>query len=165
MIAATVFVGLLALTIAGALGAAARRFPPDEESVVERVNGLLPQTQCGQCGYAGCRPYAASIVKDGIALNRCPPGGEATIYALSRLLNQPPAPPDPRFGVRKPPALAIIDEEACIGCALCLRACPVDAILGARRYMHTVIADECTGCELCIPPCPVDCIRMRLRTE
>lgn len=162
--AAITFAGLLALTIAALLGVASRRFPPDQASVVERVNRLLPQTQCGQCGFAGCRPYAAAIVKDGTALNRCPPGGEATIFALSELLNRPPAAPDPRFGEHKAPAIAVIDEEACIGCALCLQACPVDAILGARRYMHTVLAAECTGCELCIAPCPVDCIGMQTRT-
>jgi len=164
MLAAVVFVGLLMLSIALVLGVAARRFAADTNTAIEQVNRLLPQTQCGQCGYAGCRPYAEAIIDEHVALNRCPPGGEATIFALSDLLNRAPAPPDPSCGTHQPPSVAIIDEDACIGCALCLQACPVDAILGARRYMHTVIEPECTGCELCVSPCPVDCIRMHAIT-
>lgn len=160
MLAAVVFVGLLTLSIALVLGVAAGRFAPDGGAAIEQVNRLLPQTQCGQCGFAGCRPYAEAIIHERAPLNRCPPGGETTIFALSELLNREPAPPDPDCGTRKPPAVAIVDEDACIGCALCLKACPVDAILGAHRYMHTVIEAECTGCELCVPRCPVDCIRM-----
>lgn len=164
MLITLIFVGLLTLAIALLLGLASLRFAADDDAAVEQVVRVLPQTQCGQCGFAGCRPYAAAIINDGAALNRCPPGGEATIFALSELLNREPAPPDPQYGVRKPPAVAVVDEDACIGCALCLQACPVDAILGAHRYMHTVIDTECTGCELCVAPCPVDCIRMTART-
>jgi len=164
MLAAVVFVGLLTLTVALLLGLAARSFAPDADTAIEQVNRLLPQTQCGQCGYAGCRPYARAIVGEHVELNRCAPGGEATIFALSELLNRVPAPPDVNYGTRKPPMVAVIDEDACIGCALCLQACPVDAILGARRYMHTIIEPECTGCELCVAPCPVDCIRMHAVT-
>jgi electron transport complex protein RnfB len=160
VVGAIAFAGLLALVIALALVGASTRFRSDEDTVVERVNRLLPQTQCGQCGYPGCRPYAEAIIDAGAALNRCPPGGDATIVALSELLNRQPSAPDPTCGTRKPPARAVIDEDACIGCALCLQACPVDAILGARKYMHTVIDPECTGCELCVAPCPVDCIRI-----
>jgi electron transport complex protein RnfB len=160
MLAAISLLGLLALSIASLLGIASRRFEADPDSAVEQVNRLLPQTQCGQCGFPGCRPYASAIIEDGAALNRCPPGGESTIAALAKLLNRPPSRPDTSFGVRRAAAVAVVDEDACIGCALCLQACPVDAILGARRYMHTVIESECTGCELCVAPCPVDCIRM-----
>jgi len=163
MLAAIGSFGLLVTAITLVLGTASRRLTADYDTAIERVNRLLPQTQCGQCGHAGCRPYAEAIINDGAALNRCPPGGEATIFALSELLNRAPLPPDPECGVHKPPATAVIDEDACIGCVLCLQACPVDAILGARRYMHTVITAECTGCELCVAPCPVDCIRMSTR--
>ena len=121
------------------------------------IDALLPQTQCRQCGYAGCLPYAAAIV-EGAAINRCPPGGPRLIAALALLLERPAAPLDPECGTEKPRTLAAIDEAACIGCALCLEACPVDAIVGTARHMHTVLADLCTGCELCLPPCPVDCI-------
>ena len=137
-----------------------KRLEGDEDAAVERINRVLPQTQCGQCGFPGCRPYAAALLTGTAELNQCPPGGEATIQALSKLLDRPALAPDQRFGERRPGIVAIIDEEACIGCALCLQACPVDAILGAQNFMHTVIKSECTGCELCIARCPVDCIAM-----
>lgn len=126
-----------------------------------RIDALLPQTQCGQCGYAGCKPYAAAIADGAADINQCPPGGDAAALALSRLLGVAYKPLNIAYGVHKPKALAAIDESICIGCTLCLQACPVDAILGAARHMHTVIAAECTGCELCIAPCPVDCISMQ----
>jgi electron transport complex protein RnfB len=160
MVVATAVIGLLTLAIAVLLGIASHRLEADADTAVERVNQLLPQTQCGQCGFPGCRPYATAIIEQDAPLNRCPPGGESTIVALADLLNRSPSPPDSTFGVHAPPSVAVVDEDACIGCALCLQACPVDAILGARRYMHTVIESECTGCELCVAPCPVDCIRM-----
>jgi Na+-translocating ferredoxin:NAD+ oxidoreductase subunit B len=125
-----------------------------------RLDALLPQTQCGQCGYAGCRPYADAMVQGTANINRCPPGGTAVIDDLARLLARAPVPLDPSCGVTQPPAVALIDETWCIGCTLCIQACPVDAIVGAAKVMHTVIIDACTGCELCIPPCPVDCIQM-----
>ncbi len=132
--------------------------PPD--NLIECIDALLPQTQCRQCGYAGCRPYAQAIGNGTATINRCPPGGDEVIAELAALLQCPPLPLDTRCGVTKAPAVARIDEAWCIGCTLCIQACPVDAIAGAAKRMHTVIADECTGCELCIPPCPVDCIEM-----
>jgi electron transport complex protein RnfB len=153
--------GGLALLIGVALGYAARRLPPSTDRLVEQIDALLPQTQCGQCQYPGCRPYAQAIARGEADINRCPPGGEDTVRALARLLDREPRPVDPRFGVSKGPVVAWIDEERCIGCARCLPACPVDAIVGAARYTHTVIAAQCTGCELCLPPCPVDCIELR----
>jgi len=129
----------------------------------ERIDALLPQTQCGRCGYAGCQPYATAVAAGEAAVNRCPPGGTALISALAALLGVPELPLDRDCGPTAPDAVASIDAEACIGCALCLPACPVDAILGAARYLHTVIAAECTGCALCLPSCPVDCIVMRPR--
>jgi electron transport complex protein RnfB len=131
---------------------------PDLEA---RIDALLPQTQCTRCGYAGCRPYAAAIAAGEADINQCPPGGIATIAALAALLDRPIQPLNPRFGVEGPPTVAWIDESRCIGCARCIAPCPVDAIIGAARYMHTVLEDRCTGCELCLPPCPVDCIEMR----
>lgn len=124
------------------------------------IDALLPQTQCGRCGYAGCRPYAAALAAGSTLLNRCPPGGAATIAALATLLGRAPLPLDPACGVEAPAQVAMIDESLCIGCAKCLPACPVDAIVGAPKHMHTVIATECTGCGLCLAPCPVDCIVM-----
>jgi electron transport complex protein RnfB len=124
------------------------------------IDSLLPQTQCGQCGYAGCMPYAEAVAEGRAEINQCPPGGEEGARDLAILLGMPYLPPDPAFGVAKPDALAVIDEARCIGCTLCIQACPVDAIIGAAKLMHTVIAAECTGCELCLPPCPVDCIAM-----
>ena len=133
------------------------------ERVIARVDALLPQTQCAQCGYPGCRPYAAAIVDDAVGIDRCPPGGERTVRALATLLGREPVPLDASLGAGGPPRLARIEEADCIGCALCLPACPVDAIVGAPRFLHTVIAAECTGCELCVAPCPVDCIAMQPR--
>jgi Na+-translocating ferredoxin:NAD+ oxidoreductase subunit B len=126
----------------------------------DELDALLPQTQCGRCGYGGCRPYAEALAADAAPIDRCPPGGAPTVAALARALGRAPVPLDPAFGREAPPAVAVIDEAACIGCAKCLPACPVDAILGASKFMHTVIAAECSGCELCLPACPVDCIRM-----
>ena len=124
------------------------------------INALLPQTQCTRCGYQGCLPYAQAIAAGDANINQCPPGGQATIETLARLTGRPPLPLNPANGVEGPRTVAFILEEHCIGCTKCLPACPVDAILGANKRMHTVIAIECTGCELCIAPCPVDCIVM-----
>ena len=152
---------LLALAIGLALGWAAARVPPATNRLVEQIDALLPQTQCGRCKYPACRPYAQAIAQGDAEINRCLPGGEATILALARLLDRAPRPLDPSLGPPPQPAVAWIDEDRCIGCARCLAPCPVDAIVGARRHRHTVLADRCTGCELCLPPCPVDCIEMR----
>jgi electron transport complex protein RnfB len=129
------------------------------------IDALLPQTQCARCGYAGCSPYAAAIANGEAPINQCPPGGARTIEALAQLLNRPALPLNPANGVESAPRIAWIDETRCIGCARCLAPCPVDAIVGAQKYMHTVLADRCTGCELCLPPCPVDCIEMRPAAE
>ncbi len=126
---------------------------------VKAIDALLPQTQCTRCGYQGCLPYATAIAQ-GTPINQCPPGGTATIEALARLLNREVLPLNPANGVEAPARVAVIDETRCIGCAKCLPPCPVDAIIGASRYLHTVAAQLCTGCELCIAPCPVDCITM-----
>ncbi len=132
---------------------------PELIPLLERINELLPQTQCGQCGHRGCRPYAEAIAA-GEALNRCPPGGQSTIAELATLLDRDVLPLDPDHGVEAPRLIAFIREGECIGCTKCIQACPVDAILGAPKLMHTVIASECTGCDLCVEPCPVDCIDM-----
>ena len=127
---------------------------------VHDIDALLPQTQCTRCGYAGCRPYAEAIASGLAEINQCPPGGSATIEALAALLGRPAKPLNPANGVEGAELVAQIDEEACIGCARCLPPCPVDAILGASKQMHTVLLALCTGCELCVAPCPVDCIAM-----
>lgn len=124
------------------------------------LDDALPQTQCKQCGYAACRPYAEAISRGEAGINQCPPGGDEGARRLASLAGVAYEPVDARFGITKPPAVAVIDEAVCIGCTLCIVACPVDAIVGATKRMHTVIAAACTGCELCLPPCPVDCIRM-----
>lgn len=134
--------------------------PVQGDPLIERIDALLPQTQCGKCGFAACRPYAEAIASGKADINQCPPGGQSTIQALADLLDCDPQPLNPEHGVEKPREVAIIDEQSCIGCTLCIQACPVDAILGAVRHMHTVIEAECTGCELCVAPCPVDCITM-----
>lgn len=129
--------------------------------LADRIDALLPQTQCTKCGYEGCRPYAQAMADGKAPINRCPPGGVAGMQALADLLGQAPQALDPACG-HSPDALhvAVIDETHCIGCTLCIQACPVDAIVGANKLMHTVVPDLCTGCELCVAPCPVDCIEM-----
>jgi len=129
-------------------------------SLVDQIDALLPQTQCTQCGYPGCLPYAQAIAQQAEAINRCPPGGQDGVKALADLLSRPEPALDTRCGVPAPLSLAVIDESHCIGCTLCIQACPVDAIVGANKVMHTVVPDLCTGCGLCVPPCPVDCIDM-----
>jgi Na+-translocating ferredoxin:NAD+ oxidoreductase subunit B len=143
------------------LGFSAHFFKVEGEPLVEKIDALLPQTQCAQCGFAGCKPYAIAIAHNEADINQCPPGGEETIVALANLLGQAIKPLNREFGETKPKQVAVIIEADCIGCAKCLPVCPVDAILGANKFMHTVIASECTGCELCIAPCPVDCIVMQ----
>jgi len=154
---AVITIAALALIAGLALSYASRRLPPATNDLVDQVNELLPQTQCAQCGYPGCRPYAAAIVDGAATINLCPPGGEDTVRRLANLLGKPVLPLDEHVE----PAVAVIDESSCIGCVHCRNACPVDAILGAHQLMHTVIESECTGCELCVAPCPVDCISMR----
>ncbi|MGE5240128.1 MAG: RnfABCDGE type electron transport complex subunit B [Bacteroidota bacterium] len=127
---------------------------------VKQIDDCLPQTQCTQCGYPRCRAYAEAIAQGEAGINQCPPGNAATIRALAALLGTPPTPLDPRFGAHAPRARAVIDETLCIGCRKCLDVCPVDAIVGTRKLMHTVIAADCTGCGLCLPPCPVNCIAL-----
>ena len=129
-------------------------------NLADTLDALLPQTQCTQCGYDGCRPYAQAMADGQADLNRCPPGGPRVIEALAQTLGRPARPLDPACGTHHPLHVALIDEAHCIGCTLCIQACPVDAILGANLSMHTVIADDCTGCERCVAPCPVGCIAM-----
>lgn len=129
-------------------------------SLIQKIDAILPQTQCTQCGYQGCLPYAQAIVLEDAAINRCPPGGQAGIEKLAALLNRPSLPLDTSCGEHKPLEVAVIDEQHCIGCTLCIQACPVDAIVGANKFMHTVISELCSGCVLCVAPCPVDCIQM-----
>ncbi|MBE9548134.1 MAG: electron transport complex subunit RsxB [Proteobacteria bacterium] len=161
MTAAVIILTLLALIFGLALGYAAIRFRIEGNPVADEIEAILPQTQCAQCGYPGCRPYAEAIAAEEAEINRCPPGGEAGIKQLAELLGKDIIPLDADVGIEKAlPEVAIIHEDVCIGCTKCIQACPVDAILGAAKQMHTVIATECTGCELCIPPCPVDCIDM-----
>jgi electron transport complex protein RnfB len=147
----------IALIAGLALSFASGRLPPADGDLVEQVNDLLPQTQCAQCGYPGCRPYAAAVVEGSATINLCPPGGDDTIRRLARLLGKEAIP----LAESVVPAVAVIDEAACIGCYHCRNACPVDAIVGAHQFMHTIIESECTGCELCVAPCPVDCITMK----
>jgi electron transport complex protein RnfB len=147
----------IALILGALLGAAAANLREDKDAMVERVHDLLPHTQCGQCGFPGCRPYAQAVAEGKAAITLCPPGGAALVKNLAELLGE-----QPQSAPIKPAArVAVIDEARCVGCALCLPACPVDAIVGAPRHMHTVISAACTGCELCLPPCPVDCISIQ----
>ena len=161
MLAAIVVIAVLAGVFGLILGFAAQRFGVEGDPILDQIDALLPQTQCGQCSYAGCRPYAEAIASGQAEINRCPPGGETTMLALADLLGHDPMPLENVAAAEKPKSVAWIDEQECIGCTLCIQACPVDAILGAAKRMHTVIGAECTGCELCLPPCPVECIHMK----
>lgn len=155
---ALVVIGVLSVLFGAVLGYAAVRFKVDSDPLVDQIDQILPQTQCGQCGYPGCKPYAEAIA-NGDSINKCPPGGEATIKKLAELMGVEAKPLD----AAQQPAIkrvAFIREEECIGCTKCIQACPVDAIVGASKQMHTILADECTGCDLCVEPCPVDCIDM-----
>lgn len=160
-LASVVVLSILALICGALLAWAYYRFKPEEESLAEKINALLPQTQCGQCSYPGCKPYAQAI-EQGDAINKCAPGGEACIEEIANLLGVEPLPLDENLEAQdvNVAKVAFIREAECIGCTKCIQACPVDAILGAPKQMHTVIKDECTGCDLCIAPCPVDCIDM-----
>ena len=134
--------------------------PTDRRELIERLDRLLPQTQCGQCGYPGCRPYAEAMADGGADVDRCPPGGDAGARALALVVLSPPLPFDRSRGEHVPDRVALVIEDDCIGCTKCIQACPVDAIIGGAKHMHTVIDALCTGCELCVPACPVDCIEM-----
>ena len=160
MLIAIIAITLLAAVFGLLLGYANIRFHVEGDPITDQIEKILPQTQCGQCGFAGCRPYAEAIAAGEADINRCPPGGEAGIMALSDLLGIDAKPLCEEVGEVKEKHIAHIDEQTCIGCTLCMQACPVDAILGAAKHMHTIIAQECTGCEKCIEPCPVDCITM-----
>ncbi|WP_455203304.1 electron transport complex subunit RsxB [Kaarinaea lacus] len=161
MLEAIIALAVLAIIFGLILGFAAVRYKVEGDPLVEKIDALLPQTQCGQCTYPGCRPYAEAIAKGEADINQCPPGGETTIIALADLLGKDPKPLNPEHGEESAKTVVYIDEETCIGCTLCIQACPVDAILGAAKQMHTVIESECTGCDLCIPPCPVECIHIK----
>ena len=150
----------IAIVLGAVLGFSAIRFRVEGNPLVDKIDAVLPQTQCGQCGFPGCKPYATAIASGEADINRCPPGGEDGIRKLAELLGVEFKPFGEGTAQPKPKAVAFIDENTCIGCTLCLQACPVDAISGAAKQMHTIIAQECTGCELCVPPCPVDCISM-----
>ncbi|WP_031571146.1 electron transport complex subunit RsxB [Rheinheimera texasensis] len=158
MLTALLALGALALIFGAILGYAALRFKVEADPLVDQIDDILPQTQCGQCGYPGCRPYAEAIA-NGDAINKCPPGGDAAIKKLADLLGVSA----PALDSAQTPAVkrvAFIREDDCIGCTKCIQACPVDAIVGASKQMHTVISNECTGCDLCVEPCPVNCIDM-----
>ena len=133
---------------------------PDSTDLTERLDRLLPQTQCGQCGFDGCRPYAEAMARGDAQVDRCPPGGDEGARLLAKVLGAASLPYDRSRGVHKLPEVAVIVEADCIGCTKCIQACPVDAIIGGAKHMHVVIEPLCTGCELCVPACPVDCIRM-----
>ena len=159
-LSAVVALVALALVFGAILGFAAVQFKVEGDPIVDQLDSLLPQTQCGQCSYPGCRPYAEAIA-NGDAINKCPPGGQATINAIADLLDVEAPELDEEHGEESEVAkVAYIREDECIGCTKCIQACPMDAILGAAKQMHTVIIDECTGCDLCVEPCPVDCIDM-----
>ncbi|MFT5658845.1 MAG: electron transport complex protein RnfB [Gammaproteobacteria bacterium] len=159
MLTAILTISLMAGLFGLILGYAAIRFKVEGNPIVDQIDALLPQTQCGQCTFPGCKPYAEAIAKGEAPINQCPPGGQATIVALADLLGVEVLELNAEHGDHNDvPLVAFIREDTCIGCTLCIQACPVDAILGSAKHMHTIIADECTGCELCLPPCPVDCI-------
>ncbi len=157
LLLAIAIMALGAVVLGAALGYASIKFKVEGDPLVDKIEAILPQTQCGQCGYPGCKPYAEAIAKGECDINLCPPGGTEGVQRLADLLGREAKPLDAE---EKPKQIAIIDENTCIGCTLCIQACPVDAIVGAAKQMHTIIAQQCTGCELCLPPCPVECIHM-----
>lgn len=159
VIFALLALAILAVIFGAILGFASVRFKVEADPLVDQLNDLLPQTQCGQCGYPGCKPYAEAIA-NGDQINKCPPGGESTIKHIADLMGVEAIPLDAAHGEEDVKKVAYIREDECIGCTKCIQACPVDAIVGASKAMHTVIVDECTGCDLCVEPCPVDCIDM-----
>lgn len=158
MISALLVFGALGLLLGAGLAWAAVRFRANENTLVNDINAVLPQTQCGQCNFPGCKPYARAIAEGRADINQCPPGGDAGIRALAALLGREAKPLSAEHGEHKAAQVARIREDECIGCFKCIAACPVDAIIGAQKYLHVVIEDLCTGCELCVAPCPVDCI-------
>jgi electron transport complex protein RnfB len=165
IIIAILVLGSIAAFFGAILGFASVRFKVDADPIVDQLDALLPQTQCGQCGYPGCKPYAQAVA-DGEAINKCAPGGEDTIKKIADLMGVEVQPLDEAHAQsdapkNNRPKVAFVIEEDCIGCTKCIQACPVDAIIGAAKQMHTIIIDECTGCDLCVAPCPVDCIEMR----
>ena len=160
MLTALLVMSGIALVLGAVLGFAAIKFKVEGNPLVDQIDAILPQTQCGQCSFPGCKPYATAIAEGRADINQCPPGGEEGIRKLAELLGVEAKPLNAENGSVKPKAVAFIDESTCIGCTLCIQACPVDAIAGAAKQMHTIIAAECTGCELCVAPCPVDCISM-----
>ncbi len=160
MLEALLVMALGSVILGAALGFAAVKFRVEGDPLVEKIDAILPQTQCGQCGFPGCKPYAEAIAKGEADINCCPPGGEDGIRKLADLLGREFKPLSGEHGIEKPKSVAFIDEQTCIGCTLCIQACPVDAIVGAAKQMHTIIAAQCTGCELCLAPCPVNCIAM-----
>ncbi len=160
MIISITILAVLALLLGLILGISAIFLKNNANTIVDKIDAILPQTQCGQCNYPGCKPYAEAIAKGEAKINQCPPGGQEGVDALANLLGVETMELNGENGEEKPKSVAFIRELECIGCTLCIQACPVDAILGASKTMTTIIAVECTGCELCIPPCPVDCIDM-----
>lgn len=153
-------VGVIGLLFGALLGFASIKFKVEGDPIVEQIDSILPQTQCGQCGYPGCKPYAEAVA-NGEAINKCAPGGDDTIKKIADLMGVEPVAMDEAHEADNTPKVAFVIEEDCIGCTKCIQACPVDAIIGTTKQMHTIIADECTGCDLCVAPCPVDCIEMR----
>jgi len=164
MLSALLVMAAIAIVLGAVLGFAAIKFRVEGNPLVDQIDAILPQTQCGQCGFPGCKPYATAIADGEADINKCPPGGEEGIHKLADLLGMEFKPLG-GDAVTKPKSVAFIDESTCIGCTLCIQACPVDAIVGAAKQMHTIIAAECTGCELCVAPCPVDCISMQIIEE
>ena len=162
MTAAILVMALGAIVLGAALGYASIKFKVEGNPLIEKIDAILPQTQCGQCGYPGCKPYATAIAEGEADINLCPPGGQEGVQRLADLLGREVKPLNAE---EKPKQVAIIDEQTCIGCTLCIQACPVDAIVGAAKQMHTIVEPLCTGCELCVKPCPVECIRMEIVTE
>ncbi len=161
MLIAIIAISLLALFFGLLLGFSSIRFHVEENPIAEKISAILPQSQCGQCGFPGCSSYAEAVAEGTAPINGCPPGGEATMLSMAELLGIDPMPIGEDGSGTTGPVVAVINEQDCIGCAVCLKHCPVDAILGTTKQVHTVISAECIGCEACVKPCPVDCISMQ----